>query len=354
MYCCKRHRRPCRVPARAPMPRGIATLGRHGLFCRRAPHDGGGGQRGGFEHEREQLELLAGIEITAETIGADIEAREQTEIRRAKQLELPGICGRCRPRLLHWTGRYGCAGSRGPRRRGRVGKIEGQAARAREVKLGCVFTQTTADPDGGPVRDVGEAWRRGWSRAQKRVMISDGAAWIRHVLGRLRRQPYYRLALFPSQPPFRRLLGRAFPSRLISYVPAREVGRTAAATGRRGNQYEPKPESTPSVPGYHISNTYRQISNQYCLSARCNAGHFPKGTRISEASTPCRARRARRQGYEIEIAVLVRFRRRQQTSIPVEAVDPIIMGPDQLDQFNDVTALGPQTSVLRLKQNDRA
>jgi hypothetical protein len=48
-----------------------------------------------FEQGREQLELLAGIAVTskavehnAEAIGKDIEAREQREIRRAKQLEL--------------------------------------------------------------------------------------------------------------------------------------------------------------------------------------------------------------------------------------------------------------------------
>ena len=81
---------------------------------------------------------------------------------------------------------------------GRVGKVAGQPAHTREVKLGCVFTQTTTDQDGRPVRDeastsyVGgietaeafglrlytEAWRRGWSRAQRKVLIGDGAVWI--------------------------------------------------------------------------------------------------------------------------------------------------------------------------------
>lgn len=36
---------------------------------------------------------------------------------------------------------------------GRAGKIDGQPAHTREVKLGCVFTQTTLDEDGRPVRD---------------------------------------------------------------------------------------------------------------------------------------------------------------------------------------------------------
>lgn len=90
------------------------------------------------------------------------------------------------------------------------GKIEGQPAHTREVKLGCVFTQTTTDAEGRPVRDedstsyVGaiepaeqfglrlyaEARRRGWNRAQKKVVLGDGAVWIwnladQHFLGAL-------------------------------------------------------------------------------------------------------------------------------------------------------------------------
>ena len=67
---------------------------------------------------------------------------------------------------------------------GRAGKVEGQPARTREAKLGCVFTQTTTNKEGRPFRDENsttytagietaeefglrlytEAWRRGWSR----------------------------------------------------------------------------------------------------------------------------------------------------------------------------------------------
>ena len=35
----------------------------------------------------------------------------------------------------------------------RQGKIDSQPAHTREAKLGCVFTQTTVDEDGYPVRD---------------------------------------------------------------------------------------------------------------------------------------------------------------------------------------------------------
>jgi hypothetical protein len=81
---------------------------------------------------------------------------------------------------------------------GRVGKKEGEPAHTREVKLGCVFTQTTWDAEGYPIRDPHsttyvaaietseefgkrlylEAWKRGCSRAQKKVVMGDGSEWI--------------------------------------------------------------------------------------------------------------------------------------------------------------------------------
>ena len=81
---------------------------------------------------------------------------------------------------------------------GRRGKVPGQPARTREVKLGCVFTQTTTDKRGRPVRNecsttytgaietaeefglrlCTEAWRRGWNRVRRKVLIGDGALWI--------------------------------------------------------------------------------------------------------------------------------------------------------------------------------
>jgi hypothetical protein len=81
---------------------------------------------------------------------------------------------------------------------GRQGKIAGQPAHTREVKLGCVFTQTTWDQKGYPIRApasttytgaiesaeefgrrlYGEAWKRGWSRALLQVVMGDGAEWI--------------------------------------------------------------------------------------------------------------------------------------------------------------------------------
>lgn len=82
---------------------------------------------------------------------------------------------------------------------GRKGKQEDGTSKTREVKLGCVFTQTKLDEETGlPLRDpdsttyIGsfqtaedfggrirhEALRRGLGRAEKVAFLGDGAAWI--------------------------------------------------------------------------------------------------------------------------------------------------------------------------------
>lgn len=152
----------------------------------------------------ETLQLLAGLEVTAkaierttEAIGADIAGVEQSEIDRAKQLVLPVVSKQNIPKmyvLMDGTGVPVVAAET----EGRAGKIEGQRSRTRECKLGCVFTQTTLDSEGRPIRDPDsttytgaiepagefglriytEAWRRGWEWAVLRVVIGDGAIWI--------------------------------------------------------------------------------------------------------------------------------------------------------------------------------
>jgi len=114
------------------------------------------GSETSFAQGGEQLQLLAGLEGTAKAV----ERQAETQ--------------------------------------GRSGKTAGQPARTREVKLGCVFTQTSTDEQGRPCRDedsttytgaieraepfglrlYSEAWRRGWSRAKKKVILGDGACWI--------------------------------------------------------------------------------------------------------------------------------------------------------------------------------
>ena len=162
------------------------------------------GQEAPFHRGREQLKVLAGLEVTAksvertaEAVGRDIAEREQGEIQKALQLDLPVAAGEPIPILYVQMDGTGVPVVR-KETLGRPGKIEGQPAHTREVKLGCVFTQANWDKKGYPIRDADsttytgaietaeefgkrlycEAWKRGWSRALKKVVMGDGAEWI--------------------------------------------------------------------------------------------------------------------------------------------------------------------------------
>jgi hypothetical protein len=162
------------------------------------------GQDAPFDSGREQMKLLAGLEVTtksvervAEGIGADILRCEQEEIDRALQLDLPIIVGEPVPILYVQMDGTGVPVVK-KETVGRKGKLNGLPAHTREIKLGCVFTQTAWDEEGFAIRDPDsttytgaienaeqfgkrlyvEAWKRGWSRAEKKVVIGDGAEWI--------------------------------------------------------------------------------------------------------------------------------------------------------------------------------
>lgn len=162
------------------------------------------GQAAPFEQCREQMQLLAGLEVTAksvertaEAIGEDIAAHEQAEIQRAVQLDLPIVSGDPVPVLYVQMDGTGVPVVK-KETVGRKGKMNGQPAHTREAKLGCVFTQTTWDKEGFAIRDPAsttytgaietaeefgkriylEAWNRGWSHAAKKVVLGDGAEWI--------------------------------------------------------------------------------------------------------------------------------------------------------------------------------
>lgn len=197
------------------------------------------GQEAPFDHGRQQMKLLAdlevttkGVERTAEAVGEDIALREQGEIHQAVQLDLPVVVGEPVPILYVEMDGTGVPVVK-KETLGRQGKNEGQPAHTREVKLGCVFTQTHWDEEGYAIRDpdtttyVGaietaeefgkrlylEAWKRGWSRAQKKVVLGDGAEWIwnlaqQHFPGAIRivdlfhaRQHLWELArkLYPNE-----------------------------------------------------------------------------------------------------------------------------------------------------------
>jgi len=165
------------------------------------------GSESSFEQGRRLIAELAGLEVTsktierhAEAIGADIAQRESIDIQRALQLDLPKIQATDIPIMyveIDGTGVPVVTAET----EGRLGKGEGEPARTREAKLGCVFTQTGTDDDGWPVRDedsttytgmietaelfgrriYAEAHRRGWNRAGRHVVIGDGAPWIWNI-----------------------------------------------------------------------------------------------------------------------------------------------------------------------------
>ena len=162
------------------------------------------GQEAPFDHGRQQMKLLADLEVTtksvertAEAIGGDIAQGEQKEIQRAMQLDLPVIVGEPIPILYIQMDGTGIPVVK-KETVGRQGKTEGRPAHTREVKFGCAFTQTRWDKEGYPIRDPDsttytgaietaeefgkriylEAWNRGWNRAEKKVVIGDGAEWI--------------------------------------------------------------------------------------------------------------------------------------------------------------------------------
>ncbi len=170
------------------------------------------GQDAPFDHGRQQLKLLANLEVTtkavertAEAIGEDIAAQEQVEIQRAMQLDLPIVIGKPVPILYVQMDGTGVPVVK-KETLGRVGKTEGQPAHTREAKLGCVFTQSGWDEEGYPIRDPDsttytgaietaeefgkriylEACNRGWSRAEKKVVMGDGAEWIWNLA-----EPYF-------------------------------------------------------------------------------------------------------------------------------------------------------------------
>jgi hypothetical protein len=178
-----------------------------------------------FDHGREQMKVLADLEVStkavernAEAIGEDIAAREEEEIQRAMQLDLPLIVGEPIPILYVQMDGTGVPVVR-KETVGRPGKTEGQPAHTREANGPGVSASPclSADKYRPPqcpgstarsrkrngtrkyaIRDpasttyVGaietaeefgkriylEAWNRGWSRAEKKVVMGDGAEWI--------------------------------------------------------------------------------------------------------------------------------------------------------------------------------
>jgi hypothetical protein len=162
------------------------------------------GSQSTFKDGRDDLRIYAGLEVSAkdvervaERIGREMDAWGEEE----------------RQRLLIEDGRepekdiplmyISYDGTGVPMRPEELVGVKGKdgPAKTREAKLGCVFTQTTNDGEGRPIRDpesttfvgaietaeafgwrmYGEARRRGLARAQKVVILGDGAEWVKNL-----------------------------------------------------------------------------------------------------------------------------------------------------------------------------
>lgn len=163
-----------------------------------------------FREVAEDLRELAGLVLSrkdaeriAQRIGADMEARDARERERLRTAPAPQpeqgqaietlyieLDGTGVP-MVPWEVA------------GRKGKQPDGSAKTREVKLGCVFTQTAVEDTGRPVRDpasttftgaiedaaafgnrlYAEAVRRGLYQARRVVVLGDGAHWIENLAG---------------------------------------------------------------------------------------------------------------------------------------------------------------------------
>jgi len=166
------------------------------------------GSRSTFKEGREDLKIYAGIEVSAKDIervaegmGQQMEAWASEERRKILRDHQPLRSEKTIPILYISYDGTGVPMTQ-EELTGRKGKQVDGSAKTREAKLGCVFTQTATDVRGFPVRDpdatsfvgaiesaeefgwriYGEAVRRGLSKAQRVVVLADGAQWVKNLL----------------------------------------------------------------------------------------------------------------------------------------------------------------------------
>jgi uncharacterized protein UPF0236 len=162
------------------------------------------GSKESFQEGQEDLKELASLEVTAkqvervsEHLGQQAESWRPTMGPASDRGQ--GRAGQSIPKL--YIAYDGTGVPVVPREaEGRAGKQSPQA-KTREAKIGCLFTQTTLDEQGQPVRDeaatsyVGaiataetfglriytEARRRGLDQAKRVIVLGDGAPWIWNI-----------------------------------------------------------------------------------------------------------------------------------------------------------------------------
>jgi hypothetical protein len=165
------------------------------------------GSNSTFKVGQEDLKVYAGIEVSAkdiervaEGIGQQMESWSSKEREEILKQDQPHRSDKSLPLLYISYDGTGVPMTPGELR-GRRGKQADGSAKTREAKIGCVFTQTTTDAKGFPVRDPGstsfvgaiesaedfgwridaEAMRRGLTQAQRVVVLGDGAEWVKNL-----------------------------------------------------------------------------------------------------------------------------------------------------------------------------
>lgn len=152
--------------------------------------------REGYQAASEDLAALAGIQIEGRQLHRLV---QHVGPRLAAQLEEGVVSDRDPIPVMYLEADATGVPMVAEELAGHPGKQPDGSSKTREIKLGCVFTQTKPDPETGlPMRDfnsttyVGsfetasdfglrlrkEAFRRGLARAQKVVFLGDAAAWI--------------------------------------------------------------------------------------------------------------------------------------------------------------------------------
>jgi hypothetical protein len=167
------------------------------------------GSRAAFAEAAEDLAVYAHVTVdpkdvqrVAEATGRQVEEWMNQEAAAATAPRPPNVTPARTLPLLYISFDGTGVPVRRPELEGRHGKQADGSARTREVKLGCVFTQTATDEQGRPVRDphstsyvgaiesselfgwriYGEAMRRGLAHAQRVVVLTDGASYNKTIL----------------------------------------------------------------------------------------------------------------------------------------------------------------------------
>jgi hypothetical protein len=160
---------------------------------------------GPFKHSAEQLKRLAGVVVTAKSIER-VCAMVAPQVEKYRGSQQPGSDVRASAAVTAHQTMYVLADGTGfpvlkRETAGRKGKGKDGKAKTREMKLGCVFTQTRRDEKGYPIRDVmstsyvaacetsedfgprllHEALVRGLDQVKKVLVLGDGAKWIWHM-----------------------------------------------------------------------------------------------------------------------------------------------------------------------------